>query len=392
MTASSTNRDLFFETLRGALANGTFRKATLSKSNAGYPWRRVVVSLFTDSKGGVKASFEASDGTRVERRNLAVESIFDEISLLLPERLRAINMRLTDQEISFEQMESGAYRLKRRLLEEQQADQPLESHNRAKNYAVPSDSSFLVELGISSRSGDVKPDRYDKFRQLQKFVEIITDLIPESARSSTESLAVVDFGSGKHYLTFALHHILSQTLGDLKVTGVERREDLVLAGRSVANKLGLKSLEFINSSISQAELRGVDLVVALHACDTATDDAIARAIKADANYICVAPCCHQYVRQRMTPSTDLDALLRHGIILERFAEGLTDSLRVLALESHGYKTKLFEFISPEHTAKNVMITAVKTGRANQESAKTMQALKTKFDLKDFYLDTVLAKS
>jgi hypothetical protein len=181
-------------------------------------------------------------------------------------------------------------------------------------------------------------------------------------------------------------------LGDLKVTGVERREDLVLAGRSVANKLGLKSLEFINSSISQAELRGVDLVVALHACDTATDDAIARAIKADANYICVAPCCHQYVRQRMTPSTDLDALLRHGIILERFAEGLTDSLRVLALESHGYKTKLFEFISPEHTAKNVMITAVKTGRANQESAKTMQALKTKFDLKDFYLDTVLAKS
>ncbi|MFO0417751.1 MAG: class I SAM-dependent methyltransferase, partial [Pseudomonadota bacterium] len=309
-----------------------------------------------------------------------------------PERLRAINMRLTDQEISFEQMESGAYRLKRRLLEEQQADQPLESHNRAKNYAVPSDSSFLVELGISSRSGDVKPDRYDKFRQLQKFVEIITDLIPESARSSTESLAVVDFGSGKHYLTFALHHILSQTLGDLKVTGVERREDLVLAGRSVANKLGLKSLEFINSSISQAELSGVDLVVALHACDTATDDAIARAIKADANYICVAPCCHQYVRQRMTPSTDLDALLRHGIILERFAEGLTDSLRVLALESHGYKTKLFEFISPEHTAKNVMITAVKTGRANQESAKTMQALKTKFDLKDFYLDTVLAKS
>jgi hypothetical protein len=136
-------------------------------------------------------------------------------------------------------------------------------------------------------------------------------------------------------------------------------------------------------------VKGADLVVALHACDTATDDAIAHAITADARYICVAPCCHTYLRKHFQSSDDVRPMLRHGIIQERFAEGLTDSLRVLVLEALGYQTKLFEFISLEHTAKNVMITAAKTGRPNRASLDAIHALKTKFCLADFYLDRVL---
>jgi hypothetical protein len=130
-------------------------------------------------------------------------------------------------------------------------------------------------------------------------------------------------------------------------------------------------------------------MVALHACNTATDDALAQAIRTKVRYICVAPCCHSYVRQHFTPSEDLKAMLRHGILAERFAEGLTDSLRVLVLEALGYQTKLFEFISLEHTAKNVMITARYTGKKSEQSLQMLRALKEKFSLSDFYLDACL---
>ena len=200
---------------------------------------------------------------------------------------------------------------------------------------------------------------------------------------------MVDFGSGKHYLTFALHHYLSEKIAALEVTGVEQRPELVLAGKAVASKLNLCNIEFIQDTISESKFTDVDVVVALHACDTATDDALIKAIKANAHYICVAPCCHKYLRQRFIPSDDLSAMLRHGILEERFVEGLTDSLRVLILEALGYQTKLFEFISLEHTAKNIMITAVKTGRANTTSLKTLRELKSKFGVRDLYLDRAL---
>jgi len=169
---------------------------------------------------------------------------------------------------------------------------------------------------------------------------------------------------------------------------VEQRPDLVSVGQGLAEQLQLPNLSFLHSSIGSSAITSADLVVALHACDTATDDAIHKAVAAQAEFICVAPCCHKYVRQRFTSSADLLPLLRHGILEERFCESLTDSLRVLVLESLGYQTKLFEFVSLEHTAKNVMITARKTGKINPESMRTLQQLKEKFDLSDFYLDTL----
>lgn len=162
------------------------------------------------------------------------------------------------------------------------------------------------------------------------------------------------------------------------------------SGEGISEKLALSGLHFVHGSIATTPVESVDLVVALHACDTASDDALAKAIRAKAGYVCVAPCCHSYVRQRFTPSDDLKPMLRHGILAERFAEGLTDSLRVLMLEVAGYQTKLFEYISLEHTSKNVMITARFTGRKRPESLEQLRELKRKFNLEDFYLDRALS--
>jgi hypothetical protein len=232
---------------------------------------------------------------------------------------------------------------------------------------------------------------YDKFRQINKFVEIIQSLVsPLDVEPNRDIFSATDFGSGKHYLSFALHHFLSTRYEKLTLTAVEQRPDLVSLGQNIASSLGISSIDFIAGTIAESSLTAPTLVVALHACDTATDDALARAILNKARLICVAPCCHKYVRKQMNSADHLLApILRHGILEERFAESLTDSLRVLALEASGYNAKLFEFISPEHTAKNTMITASLTGRPNLDSLAALNRLKASFGLKDFYLDRIL---
>lgn len=382
--SNQNNRLTFLALLNESLSTGSFVKATLSRPPLEYRWRRLVVSAFIDSKGARQISFEYSDTRQVERSNLTELEAFTELERLLTDLFRSVYLKTQNEEISFEHTDRDTFRLKRKLISGAAA--PLPRHNREKNYPIAADTPFLIELGISAKDGTVKSDRYDKFRQIQKFIEIISTLIPKEALLSDLGFKAIDFGSGKHYLTFALHQFLSSHSTSNSVLGVEQREELVNKGRHVAEKLGCRELEFAASEISSAPVSSADLVVALHACDTATDDALLKAIEVKARYICVAPCCHKYVRQRLSPSPDLQAVLRHGILAERFADGLTDSLRVLMLESLGYQTKLFEFISPEHTSKNVMITAVQTGRPRPDAIKQMRELCDKFGLRDFYLD------
>jgi len=381
------NLKIFEENLTQALNADTFRKATLSRATPGYRWKRVVVSSYLTSAGEKQISFEYSDGRQVERKNLNYSDALKTLNELIPSCFGSVYLRAANQELSFEVTEKGTYRLKHKEVADEAP--AVGGHNREKNYLVPADSPFLFELGITSQDGAVRRDRHDKFRQIQKFVEVIDSLIPHDVLKTAGSFTAVDFGSGKNYLTFALHHYLSSLSENSSVVGVEQREELVGIGGALATKLNCGKLSFIAGTIDTAPLDHVDLVVALHACDTATDDAIARAVRSGARYICVAPCCHKYVRRLMRVSEDLTPILRHGILEERFAESLTDSLRVLALESLGYQTKLFEFVSLEHTAKNVMITAVKTGQANPASREAIGKLLRKFQLSDFYLDRTL---
>jgi hypothetical protein len=389
MSPSDENRRLFFESLETSLATGTFRRATISKPIAETPWKRIGVSIFTASAGSSSIAFDYDNGRQIERKNTTPQEALDLIIGLVPIQYSAVHLRLADEELQVEQSNQGTFRLKRRPAEK--LDDIPAGHNREKNYLIPATASFLVGVGIASKIGAIKRERYDKFRQINKFIEVIASLLPSGVLSSDRGVTAVDFGSGKHYLTFALSEYLTKFSAQSSVTGVEQRPELVQFGQELARSLGWTQLRFTGGTIADTPLRETDLVVALHACDTATDDAIARAVKADARFICVAPCCHKYVRNHFHPPEDLKAILRHGIIQERFAEGLTDSLRVLVLEALGYQTKLFEFISLEHTAKNVMITAARTGRPNPSSLEALRALKEKFKLTDFYLDRVLAE-
>lgn len=402
MASSTDNKRTFFEVLATSLEDGSLEKATLSQPHADMRWRRIVVRPFTNTSGELQIGFDFFDGRQTERKNMRPEAAIVEIQRLIPEQMKAAHARLAYEELIFEETKVGSYRLKRRPISAQNDPVSAQngpasshnglapsSHNRQKKYLIAADSPFLIELGISNQTGSVRSDRYDKYKQIQKFIEIINELVATQIDHNSRPLRVVDFGSGKHYLTFALHAHLSSQVGNVSVTGVEQRGELIALGRAAAATIEAKGLEFIEGSISSYPLPAVDLVVALHACNTATDDALAKAVRARARYICVAPCCHAYVRQRFSTSETLRPMLRHGILEERFTEGLTDSLRVLTLEALGYRAKLFEFISPEHTAKNVMITAHYTGQQNQASLSALEQLKTTFSLPDFYLDKQL---
>jgi hypothetical protein len=204
-------------------------------------------------------------------------------------------------------------------------------------------------------------------------------------------------GSGKGYLTFALYdHLTATPVRTISVTGVEAREDLVLFCNKTAQKAGFDGLRFVRGTIDSYDAAGADLLIALHACDTATDDAIYKGIRADAKLIIVAPCCHKQIRREMekgAADSSLEPMLRHGIFLERQAEMATDTLRALLLERHGYAVKAFEFISDSHTPKNVMIVAErKKGAAKDIDAVTrrIESFKQLLGIRFHYLETLLA--
>ncbi len=237
------------------------------------------------------------------------------------------------------------------------------AHDRPKQRAIAPDTGWLQAL-------EAKPD---KQRQIQKFVEILSHLIelPKPA------LRLVDMGCGKGYLTFAAYDWLRQHgWPAAEVTGVERRTDLVEQANRIAQQFNLTGLRFEAADIERyIPAHGIDVLVALHACDTATDDAIAKGIQAGAKLIIVAPCCHKELSRQLKPPPAMAGALRHGILHEREAELVTDALRAALLEWQGYETKVFEFVATEHTAKNVMIAAIKRDRpGTAQKALEMAAL------------------
>ncbi len=272
----------------------------------------------------------------------------------------------------------------------------IKEHNRIKTRYIDSKDKYLNLLGITNMKGEVKGDKYDKFRQVDKFIEILSGLIDQSAIADKNEIEVMDLGSGKSYLTFAVYNYLNHKLGlKAKVTGVEQREDLAELSNEIAAGVDFTELKFINSTINDNTISKADIVIALHACDTATDDAIAKAIKAKAEIIILAPCCQKYIRKQIEIPENLEGIFRHGILEEHLSSFITDGLRALVLESYGYKTKLFEFISGDHTSKNIMITAVKdeyTEDMYLRKVVEIEKMKSQFGLTDFYLDKLLTKT
>lgn len=271
-------------------------------------------------------------------------------------------------------------------------NKPLFNHDNIKTRIISSENNvYLQQLGVVNVDGTIKKDMNDKFKQINKYVEIIDSVLKDEKIS--ESVSIADMGSGKGYLTFALYDYLYNNL-HLKpnILGIEYRKELVDKCNAIAQNAKFENLKFKEGTIEKAEINNVDMLIALHACDTATDEAIYKGITENSKIIICAPCCHKQIRKQLIPNNELKEIIKYGILAERQAEIITDTIRALILEAYGYKTKVFEFISTEHTPKNVLIVATKkTGNSEIDSDKLNQikSIKTLFGIKYHYLEKLL---
>ncbi len=249
------------------------------------------------------------------------------------------------------------------------------SHNRTKRYVLKEGTPvpFLVDLGVMTTEGKVVRTRYDKFRQINRFLEFIEDILPRLDKSR-ESV-IIDFGCGKSYLTFAMYYYLKVQMGyPIRIIGLDLKQDVIDHCNQLSRKYGYDTLKFYHGDIASYEgVSQVDMVVTLHACDTATDYALAKAVRWGAKVILSVPCC-QHELNKQIKNHLLDPVLHYGIIKERMAALYTDALRAEILENKGYRTQLLEFIDMEHTPKNILIRAVYQGLQKENQAKIKEIL------------------
>lgn len=270
---------------------------------------------------------------------------------------------------------------------------PSREHNREKKHHLRDASAWLNALDLTDAKGRPLPGRSDKIHQIERYADLLGHLVREAGWQEGQPLSVADLGCGKGYLTFAVWHLLRRQMKlDASVTGLDANPAVVATAQGVVTKLGAEKLSFKTGSIADAALPPCDLFIALHACNDATDHALARGVAAAARIIVVAPCCHKDARRALTPPDPLTPLLVHGLFKERFAEWLTDGLRALALEAAGYRVTVSEFVDAGHTPKNVLIGAVRgsTPDRQQRAQQQYAALKNWAGLGAMPTDAVFA--
>ena len=243
------------------------------------------------------------------------------------------------------------------------------SHNRKKHYILEEGKAvpFLQDLGVMTKEGEIVRTKFDKFRQINRFLEFIEDILP--ALSREREVTILDFGCGKSYLTFAMYYYLKELKKyDVHIIGLDLKEDVIRKCNGLAEKYGYEKLHFLCGDIAEYEgVQKVDMVVTLHACDKATDYALAKAVEWDAQVILSVPCCQHELNDQIQNKL-LSPVLKYGLLKERMSALLTDGIRAELLESKGYSTQILEFIDMEHTPKNLLIRAVKTGRSRSGEA------------------------
>ncbi len=382
------------DALLDAVARGSLVMLTLSKPT---PTAGDIKSIDIRPimiKRELKLSFTTHHRTRDVVKNYAPHDAVELVASQLTEHFAAAQLRATTGDMKLVRRE-GHWQVSRHVA--QVTDTPVLTHDRAKSRLISSAGKpYLHALGITDAKGVVLKTAQDKFRQINKYIEILDGLLGQLP--PRETLRIVDMGAGKGYLTFALYDYITNTLKRrCDMVGVEFRADLVAKCNGIAAAAGFKGLRFVEGSIAAYDCTGADVVIALHACDTATDDAIANAVKTGAALIVVAPCCHKQIRRAMAkPATDhpLHFMLKHGTYAERMGEMVTDAIRAQIMERENYHTKLFEFIGGEHTPKNVMIVGVKAREPLSEKARaamveSITASKAQFGIEAHQLERLL---
>ena len=326
-------------------------------------------------------------GKQEFHQNLTAEELLTRITIAHGQVFQQADLFTPEADFSARSVRENVLRVTRR--KPSKSAPPL-THDRRKHYLIPEGRPcpFLAEIGVMTPAGQVRAAKQAKFRQVNRFLEFVDDVLPELP--PTGILRVIDFGCGKSYLTFALHYLLTELRGrEVEIIGLDLKAEVVRDCQRIAEKLTCRGLRFEVGDIAGYAASGpVDLSVSLHACDTATDAAIAQAVRWQAKVILAVPCCQHEVFGLLTDDS-LPGLLRHGILKERFAALATDALRAALLETVGYRTQVIEFIDLEHTPKNLLLRGVRSDRPIADALERYASLKSQLGLREFTLEQLL---
>ncbi len=422
----------FINKLESSLKDGSFVKLTLSKPNKSHvetygrmsaDIRNVYVKpiILRNEK---MYSFTYRYERRDETKNYDAQQSLEVITNLISEIFLNATLFTLTEDVTLLISKKGKATVMTKAVKEQR-EQNVE-HDKIKNRLINPENPWWFKLGLTTREGKVTADMQHKFKQICKYVEIV-DGVMKNVKFDGK-IRIADMGAGKGYLTFALYEYLTQKCKyDIAMEGVEIRPDLVAKINEIIKESNLKDFRFVESSIedfmspshqvtkspsrydgeiinletqrhrdletqSQDNSATLDVLIALHACNTATDDAIIKGIESGAKLIICAPCCHKQIRQEMEKSKIVDAITRYGIFMERQAVMITDTIRALILEYFGYKTQVMEFIEMEHTPKNVLLVGRKTNEPSAEEKETIlkeiNNLKERYGIEKHYLEKV----
>ena len=366
----------FIKSVETSLSDLTFVKLSLGNYKGSEENLKNIYIKRILIKGEEKLSFTYRYKTRDIVKNYPLPEGIGKVRNFLEQDFYVATLYTTAFDLAYENLHNKKFILKRNNPTNILV--PLPDHDRTKKRLIgTTEKPYLTELKITDENGKVLVNAQDKYKQINHYIEILSTLLKEIPAS--ETVKVVDMGSGKGYLTFALYDYLTNVLKiDNEVIGVEFRQELVDLCNKIAANTGFTKLGFQQGTIENFDSTGTNVLIALHACDTATDDAIFKGISANADLIVVAPCCHKQIRRQLEvhkTSNDLNFLTKYGIFLERQAEMVTDGIRALILEYFGYKTKVFEFISDAHTPKNVMIVGIRNPKSTLEDKHILQKIK-----------------
>lgn len=361
----------FVASLEVSLKSATFVKISLGNYKGEELALKQILVRKVLIKREDKLAFTYRYKTRDVVKNFTISDGVDMIVDYLKTGFKVATLFTIQQDLIFEELNNGKIVLRETSPSNNKI--PDVTHDKEKSRLIKANAKpYLTELKITDAEGKVFKNAQYKFRQINHYIEILSSLIKELPEGTIKKVA--DMGSGKGYLTFALYDYLHSVLKlKAEVVGIEYRQDMVGLCNTVAQNAAFDQLNFIQGTIEDYNAEDVNLLIALHACDTATDDAIFKGIKANAELIVVAPCCHKQIRREIEQNkvkNDVSFLTKYGIFLERQAEMVTDGIRALILEYFGYKTKVFEFISDAHTPKNVLVVGVKRAESLKSKAES----------------------
>lgn len=381
----------FLQRVTRSLADGTFVGLTLSSpADVAAEVERISARLI-EVRGRPVLSITLHEARRDLIENVALEEVDAWLAARLPQNFRAALLGTTRRDW---QLSLAVGRTPRLIPHPPRVrEAPPRAHDRSVASALAdSANDWLARLEVLDDAGRVRPSRADKLQQIRHYAEILGHLVDDANWPAGAELRVADMGCGKGFLTFAAWQLLQRQRGFRgEVIGIEARPELAVGAERIARDLHLEGLRFLPGAIAETDPGRLDVLIALHACNTATDDALLRGIRGGVRVLLVAPCCHQQIRPQLGRPAPFESALDHGLLAERAAEWLTDALRLEFLGWAGYRTKAVEFVASEHTPKNLLIAGVRTREPFQEPERRarIQAMKAFYGVTEFALDSLL---